>query len=366
MFGREVTMTCFSSVILVIILVIVTAGFRTPPAVAAPKKVPGSSTAKARPILLRGRIDELSYLCSSAGLRLSGSSLPAKVAKISLGSAAAYSGLQEGDRVVHADTEDDAVILTVQRGGKQYQAKIAVNVYGLRKEFEARKIKYSLGDSPFDKELGSLKDCHIAILLDRSLSMNDRNAGCPGDISKWMWCRQQVNNLYAATSRVHDSGLDVVLFNDTYQARRGVTLWDLKQTFDQIKPAGSSKNISQPLVEVLNDYFRKRNDSSKPQVILVLTDAIQNIGSPLQDVLIEASNKMTKPREVIISFLQIGDSILGEELLEDLDRNLVAKGARYHLVNYKPFSEVRNKGLLRELLDATHEATQASHHKPLH
>lgn len=359
-------MNRLSILVVIAIMSIFAPSLCAPHVMAAPRKPSSSGVAKTKPVLLRGRIDELSYLCSSAGLRLSGSSLPATVEKIALGSAAAYSGLQEGDKVVRADTEDDAIILRIVRGGKQYQSKIAVNVYGLRKEFETRKIKFSMGDSPFDKELGSLKDCHVAILLDRCLSMADRNAGCPGDISKWMWCSQQINNLYAATSRVHDSGLDVVFFNDTYQIRRGVTLWDLKQIFDQSKPAGSRKNISQPLNEVLNDYFRKRNETSKPQVILVLTDAIQNVGAPLQEVLIEASNKMTRPREVIVSFLQIGDSILAEELLEDLDRNLVAKGARYHLVNYKPFSEVRTKGLLRELLDATHEATQAAHHKPLH
>jgi len=239
-------------------------------------------------------------------------------------------------------------------------------VHGLRSEFEARKIRHSIGDSPFDKELNSIKDCHVAILVDRSLSMNDRDAGCPGDISKWMWVKQQISNMYAATSRVDDSGVDLVFFSDTHQAKRGVTLSDLRQAFDQIKPSGNHKNISQPLSDVLNDYFRSRTDGSKPQVVIVISDATENVGPPLQEVLIEVSQKMARPREVIVTFLQVGNSIMAEELLEDLDRNLVAKGARYHLVNYKPFSEVRNMGLLRELLAATHEATQYAPHRPLH
>ena len=355
-----------SIILLVTIISIIASWCSAPQVVAAPHDASRPHVAKTRPLVLHGHIDELSYLCSSAGIRLAGAQLPTKIAKVALGSAAAYSGVQEGDKVVHMDTEDNAMVLTVERAGKQYQAKIAVNVHGLRAEFEARKIRYSLGDSPFDKELASLKQCHVAILLDRSMSMNDRDAGCAGDITKWMWCRQQIDNMYAATSRVHDSGLDLVIFNDTHQTKKGVTLWDLKQAFDQIRPAGTHKNISQPLSEVLNDYFRRRTEDSKPQVVIVLTDAKENIGLPLQEVLIEASNKMTRPREVVVTFLQVGESIMGEELLEDLDRNLVAKGARYHLVNYKPFSEVRNMGLLRELLAATHEATQAAPHRPLH
>src|SRR4030095_15730411 len=311
-----------SIILLVTIMSIVTDGLCAPHTVATPQKESRSSAAKTRPIVLHGHIDELSYLCSSAGIRLSGSQLPARVTKLSLGSAAAYSGVQEGDKVLKIDSEDNAIVLTVERAGKQYQAKIAVNVRGLRAEFEARKIRFSLGDSPFDKELASLKECHVAILLDRSLSMNDRDAGCPGDISKWMWCRQQINNMYAATSRVHDSGLDIVLCNDTHQIKKGVTLWDLKQAFDQIRPAGTRKNISQPLQEVLDGYFKRRTEDSKPEVVIVLTDAKENIGPPLQDVLIEASNKMTRPREVIVTFLQVGESIMAEELLEDLERNL--------------------------------------------
>ncbi|HEY9870414.1 MAG TPA: hypothetical protein V6D08_14715 [Candidatus Obscuribacterales bacterium] len=326
---------------------------------AARKAAASSSKAPVRPVLLRGRIDELSYLCSSAGIGLAGGSLPATVSKISLGSAAAYSGLKEGDKVVKAETGDDVIVLTVERAGKQYQARVAVNVHGLRSEFESRKARFSFGDSPFDKELTGLRDCDVVIMLDRCGSMNDRNAGCPGDVSKWTWCRNQIDNLYVATSRVLDSGFDLVLFNDSYQTYKAVNLWDLKQVFDRVGPAGSRKDISRPLESVLNDHFSKPGSAGRTCLVLVLTDGTQNVGPALQDVLIEASRKMTGPGRIMVVFLQVGESIIAEELLHDLDRNLVAKGALYHLVSYRPFSAVRNKGLLFELLQAMHEARQA-------
>jgi hypothetical protein len=317
------------------------------------------SSAKPARIKLYGEIDELSYVCSGAGIKLQGKNLPAKIGKISPGSAAAYSGAREGDKVLNAQVTDNTVVLTIDRKGKIYQAEIATNVKGLKTQFERRKIPFTFGDSPFDEQLKTLSECHIVILLDRSLSMADSHAGVPGDISKWMWCKQQIDNLFLATDRVLDNGFDLVLFNNTYQTRNRVTLWDLRSIFDHIQPEGTRKNISAPLQEVFHEYFRISKKDSKPWVILVLTDGIENAGQPLQEVLIEESKKLNKPKEVIVTFLQVGESIIAEELFDDLDHNLVAKGARHHLVNYKPFSEVRNKGILWELLNSVSESLQA-------
>jgi hypothetical protein len=313
-----------------------------------------------KPIKLFGQIDELSYVCSSAGVKLSGTALPAKVAKISLGSAAAYSGLREGDTVLQARVGENGVALTIDRKGKKYEAAIATDVKGLRAEFESRKIPFSFGDSAFDKQLKTLGTCEIVLLLDHSASMGDTHIGVPGDLSKWVWTRQQLDNLLLCTDRVLDGGFTIVPFNSKFQIRKGVTLWDLKQTFRQLKPEGQGKNISAPIESVINDYFyaRAHKGVTKPLVIVVLTDGTQNTGAPLQNVLIEASQKLNKPGEVVITFMQVGESILGEELFHDLDRNLVAKGAKYHMVDYKTFGELRNKGVVSELLETVELSAQ--------
>lgn len=309
-------------------------------------------------IKLYGRIDELSYVMSSSGVRVMGGKLPGIVDKISLGSSAAYSGLQKGDKVLKATLDENTVILDIERKGRVYQTKIATNVKGLRSEFEARKIPFSFGDSPFDKELKSLGNCELVILLDRSLSMADDHAGCPGDITKWMWSKEQIDNVFLATDRVLEEGFNLGLFNDRFQMRSGVTLYDLRQVFDNIRPAGAGKDISGALQTTMNDYFYHRKPASKPLMIAVITDGLQNTGAPLQDVLIEASKRMNRPGEVVITFLQVGESIRAEELFDDLDRHLLAKGAKYHMVHFKPFSELRMRGVLYELLMCVKEVTQ--------
>lgn len=326
----------------------------------APYTVATEAKGKAKPIKLYGQIDELSYVCSSAGVKLTGSSLPAKVAKISLGSAAAYSGLREGDTVLNARVGDSGVALTIDRKGKKYEAAIATDVKGLKAEFESRKIPFSFGDSAFDKHLKTLGTCEIVLLVDHSASMGDTHIGIPGDLSKWVWCRQQIDNLFLCTDRVLDGGFTLVPFNAKFQIRKNITLWDLKQTFRQLKPEGQDKNISAPIESVMNDYFYARKPDSKPLVVVVLTDGTQNIGAPLQNMLIEASHKLRKPGEVVVTFMQVGDSILGEELFHDLDRNLVAKGAKYHMVDYKTFGELRNKGVVSELLETVQLSAQTA------
>jgi hypothetical protein len=324
---------------------------------------PGDKSAKntsdSAPVKLFGHIDELSYLCSSSGIRLSKAQFPAKVDKISLGSAAAYSGLRTGDDVLSAKYDDNSITFDIKRNGRPYQARVATNVKGVKEEFESRKIKFSIADSAFDKELKKLQDVHVVILVDRSLSMGDMHAGVPGDLSKWMWTKEQVDNLFLATDRVLEGGFDIYAFNDKVEGRTGVTLWDLRQVFDRLKPAGEHKNIALPLQNVLNDYFSRRKPDSKPCLIVVLTDGTENTGSPLQEVLIDASKKMNRQGEVIIDFLQIGESIAGEELFDDLEQNLVAKGARYNMVVYKPFSELRNRGVVYEMLSSVKSISKA-------
>lgn len=321
------------------------------------EKTSGVSRSASGGITLYGRIDELSYILSSSGVRVIGGKLPGIVDKISLGSAAAYSGVQKGDTVLKATLDENSVIMDIERKGRKYQTKIATNVKGLKSEFEARKIPFSFGDSPFDKELKSLGECELVILLDRSQSMADDHAGCPGDITKWMWSKEQIDNVFLATDRVLEDGFNLGLFNDRFQMRDGVTLYDLRQVFDNIRPAGA-KDISTALQTTMNDYFYHRKPGAKPLMIAVITDGLQNTGAPLQDVLIEASKRMNRPGEVVITFLQVGESIRAEELFDDLDRHLVAKGARYRMVHFKPFSELRMRGVLYELMMCVKEVTQ--------
>lgn len=300
-------------------------------------------------VTLIGGIDELGYLCSSAGLKLSAGKGSRKVEKVSLGSAAAYSGVRPGDLITGIATQDNTITVTINRSGRTYEAVIATDVKGLKAEFEKRKIPFSFGQTPFDKDLKILADSNLIILLDRSASMGDRHADVPGELSKWTWCKQQIDNLYLSTA-MFDTKFEVMPFNNSYQRLKNITLWDLKNLFNRIKPEGETKSISTALQAALDEHFKERTEKSKPCVILVLSDGKENQGTPLQTVLIDASKKVVRKGEVMVIFMQVGNSLLGEELFNDLDRNLIAKGGAYDIATFKSFAELKNRGLLWELI----------------
>jgi hypothetical protein len=189
--------------------------------------------------------------------------------------------------------------------------------------------------------------------------MADQHAGVPGDLSKWAWCRQQIDNFYLATTKFFQRGFDLVTFNHASQRYKSVSLWDLKSVFNRFKPEGTRKDIASPLNEVLTDYIKARKPDSKPLIVIVMTDGIKNEGAPLQQILIEASKQMQRPGEITVVFMQVGDSVFADELFDDLDRNLLAKGAKYDIAQFKSFSQLRNKGILWELL-ATLKDVQAT------
>lgn len=315
-------------------------------------------------IKLYGEIDEFSYLTSSAGVKLTSKNFPSSVDKISLGSAAAYSGMREGDKVLGMRIDDDNLVFDIERKGKRYQANVATDVTGLKKEFETRKIPWELGVGAYDKEIKKLTSCELVFLLDRSISMDATNAGVPGDLSKWMWCKQQIDSFYLCTTKFFERGFDIVTFNDKSQRWRNVSLWDLKQVFGRFKPEGKGKDIATPLREVIMDYLHARKPDAKPLVVMVLTDGLKNEGPPLQQVLSECAKEMKYPHQVTVVFLQVGDSVFADELFDDLDRNLLAKGSKYDIAEFKPFSQLRNKGVLFELLSTVKEIQTHSTSSP--
>jgi len=64
---------------------------------------------------------------------------------------------------------------------------------------------------------------------------------------------------------------------------------------------------------------------------------------------------LTKPDDIIVTFLQIGDTFDGKNFCIDLDDNLVNEGAKYDIIDTKTFDELKREGLTSALIDAVTE-----------
>jgi len=235
------------------------------------------------------------------------------------------------------------------------------------------------------RDLQILGQHDVAVIVDRSLSMTTRD--CPivsasnggwqavlggllssqmpgygfgrhggggGLMSRWDFVLSQTMALARQTAQIFPHGITLVLFSSNYKIFPNVDMSQIPQIFAQNHPGGST-NTAEALSTQIYDYFQRRqmaNGHVKPLVIAIVTDGMPSNPASLRNLIIETTRNMSNPHEIRITFLQIGTERRGFEQLNELDNYLVSEGARFDIVETKPFPEVVRAGLARSLVDA--------------
>ena len=110
----------------------------------------------------------------------------------------------------------------------------------------------------------------------------------------------------------------------------------------------------------INCYFENKDAYDghvRPVVIAVITDGLPISPSGVRKAIVKATERMERPDEIAITFLQIGTDRHGVKFVHQLDDKLIAKGARYDIVDCKDFEELQRIGLAQALVDAINEAS---------
>jgi len=235
------------------------------------------------------------------------------------------------------------------------------------------------------RDLVVLGQHDVSVIVDRSLSMS--TCDCPGYVpgqnnwqralvglmapgvgmpqmpqmngggmSRWQFVQQQAMALSKQTQEIFPQGITVELFSSANSLRvfHNVDIRQMPEIFAQNHPWGHTDTTG-ALEAQFNEYFAHRNATGgkcKPLAIAIITDGCPDNPGSLRNLIIEATRAMRNPHEITITFLQIGLDRGGYELLHDLDQNLVRAGAKYDIVDSKPFPEVVQAGLARSLVDA--------------
>ncbi len=114
--------------------------------------------------------------------------------------------------------------------------------------------------------------------------------------------------------------------------------------------------MSKPVSEVLDEYFDRRSNSPssvRKLLIEVISDGEPSDRGELIATIARATQKMTRPDEVRINFIQIGNERAGGALLNKLDNRLSPdEGAQFDIVGVTPFSTVASQGLPGAMADA--------------
>ncbi|MGH9550706.1 MAG: VWA domain-containing protein [Terriglobales bacterium] len=348
----------------------------------------GVSNVSGAPLLLKGEVGSFGALSdelqTDLGLQVArtGARGEITIRKVRLGTEAYYQGLTSGDRLLSAQVNGNKIALTVDRDGRMYTATLTRlgvrsenlsgqvgSVDGLRNPaLMGKPTKFPVFDVHDPKlaqqRMKVLASYNLVLVIDRSGSMDTND--CPGGVSRWDWCKEQATGLVRALAPFVPSGVTLVTFNHDFDVHENVKVEDIERVFDTEQPAGNT-DLVDPLKNRLENYFATRQKDGRPLLLAVITDGLPNRPSTdpslVRNALIDASLRMIDPREICVTFLEIGD-FGGQQCLIDLDDNLVNDGGRFDIVDTKTFEELKSLGLPQALVDAVLES--GDHNKPRH
>lgn len=178
-------------------------------------------------------------------------------------------------------------------------------------------------------------------------------------MSKWEWCLSQASDLTRQSARVPNWAMTLVMFSNEFDVYHNISLQQIPHIYNRNGIFIGTK-LARPLEEQLQAYFRQHLLGRKrPLLVAVITDGKPQDMENLVEVIVNATRQMTDPKQVHITFLQVGCDRKGVRYLAELDSGLVAQGARYDIVDVVPFSKLSQIGLARTLVDTIRAANMA-------
>jgi Mg-chelatase subunit ChlD len=180
-------------------------------------------------------------------------------------------------------------------------------------------------NKPNELSIEQAKEYDHIILIDQSGSMGSPSTKFEGK-TRWQEAQEFTEGYARFAEQVDEDGITVITFNSTVKTYDNVTSSKVSDLFTSIRPGGSTN-----LADALKAAFDKKFASSKPAIILVLTDGEPDSQSAVKTEIINAANKIEKDADLAIQFVQIGDDAAAHKFLVDLDDNL--KEAKFDIVN---------------------------------
>jgi len=308
-------------------------------------------------------------LASRLGYKVAGKDsnlLTGTVEKVFPPSLAWLAGIKQDDKILKAQVGKTEVTLTLRRGAKTFQINLRIPAPidgGLIADTRnattnsggdgfGRPIKHPELLGPAIKLLGNY-DCYLVVDVSGSMS-SEASSGTSAStkMSKWNWCQNQSTSFYNDVAKFMPQGITVVPFNDKFSVAPNLRGNQISSLFSQLGPEGGT-DIAGPLDYILSGYLDKkqRKQKARPIAIAVMTDGECGL-QEIADTIIDATHKMTHPKEIVITFLSIGDTTTGSPVLRALDDDLVSAGAKYDIVDTRSFEELSRYGLTKALAAA--------------
>lgn len=178
----------------------------------------------------------------------------------------------------------------------------AIKVPAKKKNFSLSKMMGSVfkGHKLTAEELLLLSKNNIAILIDKSSSMNATATNFPIRISRWNWCAWQMQNFGRQTASVKQN-VDLLLFDSQFVVFPNVNLSDVDNIFFQFKADGGT-DVTKPLAAVFEEHFKKRDllGDNKNLLVVVITDCGPDYGYSITKA---ACDRIKRPDEISVTYI---------------------------------------------------------------
>ena len=192
------------------------------------------------------------------------------------------------------------------------------------------------------------------LILDKSGSMTEEDTSVPGQ-NRWEAAEESTLALTRRICRLDNDGITVYAFSRTF--RRYDDVKDaaiVKNIFLENEPFGGT-NLAPVLRDAFEDYFQNKSkgqSENKGATVLVITDGAPDSQKDVVKEIISATKRMTDPREIGISFIQIGHDNRATRFLQYLDDNLQSEGALHDIVDTIKIDTIEEIGLTQALINA--------------
>ncbi len=185
------------------------------------------------------------------------------------------------------------------------------------------------------------------LIIDKSGSMGTRDQA--GGKSRWQAVKESTIALANKCEELDPDGITVYTFAGRFKRYENVTAAKVEQIFQENEPSGST-NLTAVLQDALDHFFRKTD--KRYETILVITDGEPDDRKSVFEVIINATQKMTKDEELAISFIQIGNDPQATQFLKALDDKLMGVGAKFDIVDTVTFADMEDMTLTEVLTNA--------------
>lgn len=172
-----------------------------------------------------------------------------------------------------------------------------------------------------------LSEYDIVLCVDLSGSMASQSKKVSGNLLDEV--KEFTLGLANFASGIDDDGITLITFGGSnVHMHDGVTTEKVEEVFKSMQIGGST-----PTGKAVHAAFDKHFSKGKQTFVFVMTDGAATDASYLVDVIIDATNKITKNEELCVQFIQVGDDAGASEFLRMLDDDLGKKGAKFDIVN---------------------------------